>query len=68
MKMPEIALGMARRAGVTHAEGADQLDRLVHQILTSLRRGKPTALPGLGRFTRDAHGQIVFEREGKRRG
>lgn len=68
MKMPDIARSMARRAGVTHAEGADQLETVVHQILASLRAGRPAPLPGLGRFTRGAHGQIVFERERERRG
>jgi nucleoid DNA-binding protein len=68
MKMPEIAKSMARRAGVTHAEGADRLDRVVHQILFGLRKGKPAALPGLGRFTAGAGGEIVFEREGSGRG
>ena len=68
MKNPDIAKRMARRAGVSRAEGADQLDRVVHQILSNLRKGKPAALPGLGRFTHDANGQIVFEQEGKRCG
>ena len=68
MKRPEIARSMARRAGVTHAEGADRLDRVVHQLLTSLRKGKPAPLPGLGRFTRDSRGQITFEREARGRG
>jgi len=66
--MPDIARNMARRAGVTPAEGADRLDRLVHQMLTNLRRGKSAPLPGLGRFLRDARGRIVFEREGPPRG
>ena len=66
--MPDIAKSMARRAGVTHAEGADRLDRVVHQILSNLRKGKPAALPGLGRFTHGADGQIHFEQETRRRG
>ena len=66
--MPDIAKSMARRAGVTHAEGADRLDRVVHQILSNLRRGKSATLPGLGRFTQGPDGQIVFEQEGRRRG
>jgi nucleoid DNA-binding protein len=68
MKMPDIARSMARRAGVTHAEGADRLDRVVHQILSNLRKGRPAALPGLGRFTSDAGRRILFEREGRRHG
>jgi nucleoid DNA-binding protein len=68
MKMPDIAKSMARRAGVTHAEGADRLDRVVHQILSNLRQGRSAALPGLGRFTHGADGKIGFEREGAHRG
>ncbi len=68
MKMADIAKSMARRAGVTHAEGADRLDRVVHQILSNLRKGKSATLPGLGRFTYGADGQIVFEKQGRRRG
>lgn len=68
MRMPEIAKRLARRAGVTPAEGADQLDRVVHQILSSLRKGKPATLPGLGRFTHGPDGKIAFEREGRKRG
>ena len=68
MKRPDIAKGMARRAGVSQAEGADRLDRVVHHILSNLRAGKSAALPGLGRFKQGADGQIVFEKEGNRRG
>ena len=41
---------LARKAGVTKAEAADQIDRVVHQILTNLRKGQPASLPGLGHF------------------
>jgi nucleoid DNA-binding protein len=67
MKMPDIAKSMARRAGVTHAEGADRLDRVVHQILSDLRQGKPAPLPGLGSFKHGTDGRIAFEPEGRKR-
>jgi len=57
---------MARQAGVSQAEAADRLDRVVHQILSDLRKGKPAPLPGLGRFTKGEDGSIRFEREGIR--
>jgi nucleoid DNA-binding protein len=41
---------MARQSGVTKAEAADRLDRVVHQIVTRLRKGHVAALPGLGHF------------------
>lgn len=69
MKKPEIAKRIARRSGVTQAEAADRLDRLIHEILADLRKGTPAALPGLGRFVQGADGKVSFEpEEGPRRG
>ncbi len=63
MKKAEIAKRLARQAGVTNAEAADQLDRVVHRILSQLRKGKPAPLPGLGRFTPGPKGSYRFEDE-----
>ena len=63
MKKTEIAKRMARRSGVSEAEAADQLDRVVYQILDKLRRGKEAPLPGLGRFHVGRNGKISFQRE-----
>jgi nucleoid DNA-binding protein len=69
MKKPDIAKHMARESGVTEAEAADRLDRVVHQILTNLRRGRSAPLPGMGKFTSSADGIIEFEPDkGSRRG
>jgi hypothetical protein len=68
MKKPEIVQKLARRAGTTPGEAADQLDLMVRQILESARQGKETHLPGLGRFLPGVDGKVSFEREkGKRR-
>jgi nucleoid DNA-binding protein len=67
MKKPDIAKSMARQLSVSHAEAADRLDSLVHRILSDLRRGKETALPGLGSFTSGAGGAIVFRPDERRR-
>lgn len=64
MKKAEIAKRMARSAGVSEAEAADRLDRVVRQILENLRRGRPAALPGLGEFKPRADGQVSFEPKG----
>lgn len=64
MKKAEIARRMARESGVTRAEAADRLDRMVHRILSNLRQGRETALPGLGTFLPDEAG-VRFERERK---
>ena len=61
MRKPEIAKRLARQSGVSSAEAADQLDRVVHQILSQLRKGKPAHFPGLGQFTPGPQGSCRFE-------
>ncbi|MGA2739368.1 MAG: HU family DNA-binding protein [Bryobacteraceae bacterium] len=63
MRKPEIAQRMARESGVSSAEAADQLDRVVHQILSKLRKGKTAPFPGLGRFTPGINGAYRFKKE-----
>ena len=67
MKKSELAKDIALDSGLTEAEAADRLDRVVHEIVTRLRRGKPAPLPGLGRFTTGRDGRLEFRREGGRR-
>ena len=64
MKKTEIAKSIARQSRVSEAEAADRLDRLVHEILSNLRKGRETPLPGLGKLTRGKDGKAAFEREG----
>ena len=69
MKKPEIVKKMARQSGGTQGAAADRLDRLVQEILNSVRQGKETRLPGLGCFRPGSGGRLAFQREGaKRRG
>ncbi len=63
MKKKELARDLARETGVTRAEAADQVDRLVNDVLQKLRDGQPAVLPGLGRLRRDAEGNIQFVKE-----
>ena len=63
MKKADIARRLARETGITRAEAADQLDRVVHQILSNLKQGRSASLPGLGTFTPDG-GKARFEQEG----
>jgi nucleoid DNA-binding protein len=67
MKKPELAKGLAEASGITEAEAADRLDRVVRDIVAKLRRGEPAALPGFGRFTSGPDGKVSFRREGGRR-
>jgi nucleoid DNA-binding protein len=64
MKKPDIAKRIARQTGVSQAEAADGLDRVVHQILYNLRHGRESPLGGLGRFRPGPDGVAIFEREG----
>lgn len=69
MKKPELAKGLAEASGITEAEAADRLDRIIRDILAKLRRGEAAPLPGLGRFTSGGDGRVTFRREaGRRRG
>jgi nucleoid DNA-binding protein len=64
MKKSEIAQRIATQSGVTEGEAADRLDRMVRQILSNLRKGRETPLPGLGKFTHGPDGKIAFVPEG----
>ena len=63
MKKNDIAKHIARKSRVTEAEAADRLDRLVHQILSNLRKGRETSLPGLGKFVPGPDGRAVLKPE-----
>ena len=67
MKKPDIAKQLARRSRVSHAEAADRLDRVLHEILSDLRQGRESALPGLGKFKNGPDGRVAFEREAAKR-
>ena len=67
MKKPEIAREWARESGVSQAEAADRLDRVVCQILAQLRKGGEAPLPGVGRFRLGAGGKVTFESEEAKR-
>jgi len=64
MRKAEIAKRMARSAGLSEAEAADRLDRVVRQILENLRRGRPASLPGLGEFRTGSDGKVAFRPKG----
>ena len=67
MNKPELAKGLALASGLTEAEAADRLDRVVNDIIAKLRKGKPAPLPGLGQFTQGSDGKLAFRRDGAKR-
>ena len=50
MKSTEFTKRLAKKSKMSQAAAADQLDRVVHEILQRVREGKPANLPGLGLF------------------
>jgi hypothetical protein len=46
---------------MTPAEAADELDRLVHRIVSGVRKGESVPLPGLGKFKPGRDGAVEFE-------
>jgi nucleoid DNA-binding protein len=62
MKKPHIAKRLAKRSGVSRAEAADRLDRVVNEILSDLRNGHATPLPGLGTFVPGRNWEFQFEK------
>ncbi len=50
MKKRDLTDLIASRTNMPKSAAAEQVHRLVHDILDSLRKGQPAELPGLGRF------------------
>jgi nucleoid DNA-binding protein len=53
VKKSDLAKRLAKQSKITPAEAADRLDRVVHQIVSKLRKGEEARLPGLGKFSPD---------------
>ncbi len=66
MRKPELATRLAKQAGVSQAEAADQLDHLVSQIIANLKKGASAPLPGLGMFTPGPKFEFEPGRQGRK--
>jgi nucleoid DNA-binding protein len=62
MKKAQIAKKLARRSGVSRAEAADRLDRVLHDIVSNLRNGQSAPLPGLGTFVPGRRWDFQFDK------
>ena len=51
MKKSALARDVAKRHGLKTGDAADQMDRVVNQIIRTLKAGRPARLPGLGTIT-----------------
>jgi nucleoid DNA-binding protein len=64
MKKSELATRLAKQSGVSTAQAADQLDRVVNQIIANLKKGESAPLPGLGKFVPGPKWNFQFEPKG----
>jgi nucleoid DNA-binding protein len=62
MKKSALARDVARRRGVKPGDAADEMDRVVNQIVRTLKRGHPARLPGLGTITPGKRWSFLQER------
>jgi nucleoid DNA-binding protein len=62
MKKAQLAQRLAKESRITTAAAADQLDRMVSDILQRVRSGQTAALPGLGTFRPGHNPEFQFER------
>lgn len=61
MKKKQLAQQLAKESRITPGAAADQVDRIVGDIVQRLRKGQSAALPGLGTFRPGAGEQFRFE-------
>ena len=61
MTKSELAARLAKQNGSSTAEAADQLDRVVHEIILKLRKGQPATFPGLGNFSPGEKWRFQFD-------
>ena len=65
MNKSELATKLAEQTHLSEAEAADRLDRVVHEIVVNLRKGKPARLPGLGSFRPGQKWKFRFDEESR---
>ena len=63
MKNKDLAQRLARKTGIPNAAAADQVDRVVTEIIENIRNGESARLPGLGTFVAGEKPRFRFERK-----
>jgi len=51
VRRQDLARTLAARSPLSESQAQDELDRVVHDVITSLRRGLPAEMPGVGQMT-----------------
>jgi nucleoid DNA-binding protein len=52
---------IAKRSKIKKSKAAEQVSRMVHEIISTLRAGQPATLPGLGHFEPGPTPKFRFE-------
>jgi len=61
MKKEQLARLLAKESHITTAAAADQLDRVLLDILKRVRKGQSASFPGLGTFRPDRKSGFQFD-------
>jgi len=63
MKKDQVTRRLAKESHVATAVAADQVDRIVSDLLMRVRRGESASLPGLGTFQSGSQREFQFDRD-----
>ena len=63
MKREQLARRLAKESRLTDAAAADQMDRIVTDLLNRVRKGQSVSLPGLGTFLPGRDEDFQFDRK-----
>jgi nucleoid DNA-binding protein len=61
VKKNDLTKQYARRAGMTQAQAADEIDRVIHDFMKRVRNGEPASLPGFGTFFPNQDAEFPLE-------
>ncbi len=67
MKKEQVARRLARESHMSPGAAADQLDRILNDLLKRVRNGESASLPGLGTFRSGRDQDFQFDRVPKPR-
>ena len=48
VKRQDLARTLSERSSLSEGQAQDEFDRVVHDVVTSLRQGQPAEMPGVG--------------------
>ncbi len=68
MKKAQLAKQLAKEARMTTAAAADQVDRILLDIVQRVRKGQSASLPGLGTFRPGRKDDFPFDPGKSKRG